>query len=664
MQFQLPRPVWQIDQGALVQITHPTPPVSQPELSRYSLQNHQRYIVQPSPQIHQGAALIDSSPPIPILSQPIQLRYRLASLPPATIPQTDGAAAATPPQSIPPAAILIQPDLSYYARTIRIPSLYAAVLDQAATSPAQMYTFERPRQLFTISQQQSGVVADGGGTTIQDWFVYPTSQPELRRYNLPDPNRYAGPGPVRQTDGSVLQSVSPIPSVGQPDRAAWYVPIPSRYLDLVSKSFTGAPIQQSYLFPPSQPESLANLSQVRYRQDIRPFIDTIIFGNVPSYIFPVNQPDPARSSAPQEPRYRSDATRYTDGPIRQQTYLFPPAQPDQSRWAVLSAARLSIVGPTIQISTIQQGYLFPVSGFEFSRSIPRSIIDAPRYTDGVPVSQSYIFPVPQPERRYYVTHRMSDSGVNRPVEGTTIQATYLFPTSQSDPYRVAGRLQLGQPQQLTTSIPAVPQSYLFPVGQPDHRPQPQSLRYLVQAPVSTIGSTVASTYLFPVGQPVLDYSFLSRTFLSFRGWQDFASTFVPPPPPYLGRALYFLPMIDTDPLPLTLDPIITAPIELPSISTAALPLSQEPYDMRTVYQDPAESIPYASNLDSAADPITNAVWTVSPSGPVITTPANTPIQSVVKMSGVSDGATYTLRCVITTASGLVFARQILVVGAI
>ena len=74
--------------------------------------------------------------------------------------------------------------------------------------------------------------------------------------------------------------------------------------------------------------------------------------------------------------------------------------------------------------------------------------------------------------------------------------------------------------------------------------------------------------------------------------------------------------------------------------------------MSVLGQKASETIHY--KLPVVGDTITSAVWSISPSGPTVTTVATTSTYSVCAISGTTSGVVYALKCMLSVASGQIF----------
>jgi hypothetical protein len=77
-------------------------------------------------------------------------------------------------------------------------------------------------------------------------------------------------------------------------------------------------------------------------------------------------------------------------------------------------------------------------------------------------------------------------------------------------------------------------------------------------------------------------------------------------------------------------------------------------------QHASENVPYRVQL--SGDVLSSALWSITPSGPVISAPANTSAASTVLVSQITAGTTYQLVVVVTGASGGKWERGVEIKG--
>jgi hypothetical protein len=77
-------------------------------------------------------------------------------------------------------------------------------------------------------------------------------------------------------------------------------------------------------------------------------------------------------------------------------------------------------------------------------------------------------------------------------------------------------------------------------------------------------------------------------------------------------------------------------------------------------QHASENVPYRITL--SGDTLSSALWSISPSGPVVSAPANSAQTSTVLVSQITAGTTYQLVVVITGGSGGKWERSVEIKG--
>ena len=329
MLYQLPINKVGSIQGPTILETSPIPPVSQPEMNAYSrISNWQRYEVQTVLPIL-GLAPQDTSP-IPPVSQP-NLNYYFPSINrylwegPEQL--FDGAVSqATFP--IPPVS---QPSLNHFAKIMN------------------WERYDVPTKLPIL-----------GASIMRTDPIPPVSQP-LFNYYVPSINRYIDEV-IKQVSGSTNVRTDPIPPVSNP-LFNYYKPEINRYIDSVVKSLTGgttqqtylgfkslfvwngssvvesavatpisgSSVQQTYLFPLSEP--VFNY----YRRNT--FSDVFFYEHFASatvaqtYIFPLSQPEyQLFSLRTQILRYLVDTTKRFEGSTSVRTDPIPSAYQHMNRY--------------------------------------------------------------------------------------------------------------------------------------------------------------------------------------------------------------------------------------------------------------------------------------------------------------------------------------------
>lgn len=76
--------------------------------------------------------------------------------------------------------------------------------------------------------------------------------------------------------------------------------------------------------------------------------------------------------------------------------------------------------------------------------------------------------------------------------------------------------------------------------------------------------------------------------------------------------------------------------------------------MNAFEQHSTETIAYKQEVTQ--DPITSAIWTITPSGATLTQVATTTTETTCMVSGMTAGKVYQLKVLITCESGQVFER--------
>lgn len=468
-------------QGPTVQGTFPVPPVSQPEFGNYLRQEMNRFVVDAPKQLHQGATILKTFP-------------------------------------VPP---ISQPELAYYV---------ADVVNRILTGPRAQ--------------------ADQGATRQQTHPIPPVSQPLFNHY-LPDENRYLEPL-VKRFDGATRLQTFPVLPISQP-LFNWYWPDVNLYLwQGPRQQFEGAIRQQTYIFPVVQPYIVTSIQQPELIKRLEPPVvtsaQTYIFALSQPYILPANpQPEVIRQFQgatvqqtyifPLSQPYIVPAVQHPDPGLRrfdgattQQTYAFPLLQP----YIVTSVQQPDPVKrlepPPV---TTAQTYVFPISQPYIIPYIqqPETI----KRFDGAIRQATFIFPVSQPEFRYYIPDA-NRPGPSPQFQGATSQQTYIFPLSQ--PLVLAQPATYSEVAKQLTQIVSVQTFPVFQVLQPDFTwyfrntfaqvfravegptiqrtdpippvSQPELARYsalemnryiIGATPQPHQGATVQQTYIFPLSQP-------------------------------------------------------------------------------------------------------------------------------------------------------------------
>jgi len=272
-QYPIPKPPIQFP---ATQQTFPVFQPNQPNLAAYARQEANRFIVEAPKQLHQGATRQQTFP-VPPVSQPLFNHY----LPDANryveplVKRTEGATRQQTyifPVSQPYIVTSIQqpepvkrlePPVVTTAQTYIFPLLQPYIVP-AVQQPEvvkrfegairqQTYIFEPSQPDFhyyvpDINWLMLGPRAQFDGATRQQTYIFPLSQPLV----LAQPATYSET--FRQLDQRVSQQTFPVPPVSQPDQAAYAALERNRFLVEASKQLhQGATLQQTYIFPLSQP---------------------------------------------------------------------------------------------------------------------------------------------------------------------------------------------------------------------------------------------------------------------------------------------------------------------------------------------------------------------------------------------------------------------------
>jgi hypothetical protein len=80
-------------------------------------------------------------------------------------------------------------------------------------------------------------------------------------------------------------------------------------------------------------------------------------------------------------------------------------------------------------------------------------------------------------------------------------------------------------------------------------------------------------------------------------------------------------------------------------------------------QTPSEKLPYTCYIEpSNNDTVSNASWSISPTGPTVSSPTNSGASSTVFVSGVTLGVSYSLSVLLTGATTAIYAGLIEIDG--
>jgi hypothetical protein len=409
---------------------------NQPELVRYQERQRLRFVVDAEPQIDQGA--------------PKQQRYEF-------VPN--------------------QPELRRFAdrQALRFVVDAPAQLHQGATrQPSYEFTPNQP-ELARWAQRERARILGGSplrveGATVQPWYVFPVQQPTAAAWAAQWSGVRQSPGPESPLDTG---SAPPPPVdvfrvLDQPVRAiARQQPIAAWLLD--------TPTAGSYLFSVSQPVSRRRFQLPRPK----PPIDVTVAPSTQTDLYPVNQPDLSRWLAREQARALGGPVPQTSGAtVQAGNFVFPVPQPVRDYYGrdrmPAPTTTLPILGPTV---TTGASYEFPVNQPNLTawlaRERSRTLGTGSPYprTEGATIQQTYVFPVSEPDARFYVRNTFAETKV--PIAGAAV---------------------------------VVAQSYEFKVSTPEFRfYAPDAVRYARtgSAPQIDTGATRQQTYIFPVNQPEL-----------------------------------------------------------------------------------------------------------------------------------------------------------------
>lgn len=451
-------------------------------------------IPRPKPQIDRGATIQQSVPPIPPVQQPDHRRYAqhanaLRFVVAAVVAIHQGS---TVQPTHPTPTVTTRPEFRYYA-----PDVNRYVAASMIGPRAQV---------------------DQGPTRLSTDPVPPVTVHPSAHYYRYEPNRLlvgaGNMGPDAQVDGATVQPWFIYP-VKQPD-FKYYTPDPNRLLlgggNMGPDPQTdGATRQQTFVFPISQPEAAYRVPLARSVAQTGPQAQLLTVAVAQTSIFPPNQPEISRFSAQHALRFVVDAPRQPDqGATVQPSFEFIPNQPEPIRYALRDLAR-SAGGPVPQLvgATVHDWFVYPVNepviGPGRLQLPPSTRIDVP-----IAVVQADVYPVGQPEliARMRLELARQLGGPVAQLEGAPLQQGYVFPVSQPEiAYQgplVASRSQTGPVGQLLGVTITIAQTYLFPPNQPElsRFATPQMLRFVIDAGKSLHqGAAVQATSIFPPNQP-------------------------------------------------------------------------------------------------------------------------------------------------------------------
>lgn len=217
-------------------------------------------------------------------------------------------------------------------------------LDGATSQQAYIFPVSQPEPTRVLPVGLRYLVdapkySDGAVIFAPASFIFPPNQPELRWWNIMDPNRRPVEGPQPQLQGATSQAWFIYP-LDQPWRALWERQAQQqRYLVGVVPQLQGATDQQTYLFPLSQPV----LVPPRQIHEARKMFE----GFTQSFVFPLSQPTLGQRQV------QLPATQRIDVLVQPQTYIFPVSQPTPGRRPTHPTWTLSFFEGLISVSVIR-----------------------------------------------------------------------------------------------------------------------------------------------------------------------------------------------------------------------------------------------------------------------------------------------------------------------
>lgn len=402
------------------------------QINRSILPSDQRYRSDVAPQVHQGAT-IQATSPIPGVSQPETAYYRSDIVNRITQRGTQHLFLPNPQTYIFPPGL---PEFRYYTPDENRYNVY----------------LEGPRPIFERIPQSTHPVPK-------------TNVPEFAYYK-PDINRYIWEGPEQIVDGPTRRDIFPPPPVGQ---ATWWQlsrfdinRIPAFNLYMLLHMAADPPVPQTYIVP----------SNVTIQRRARMIVSAKYPPDGGSPVHPQSYVFGQTTTFRKQARMIVAARRVPEGGLFQQTYIFPPNQPELAYEPIKHTNRY-------QVEVVKRWQ-------EAAAAI------APQW---------YVFPVNEPDFRNYV--RNTYAATFTPIQGTTLQQTYIFPLLQ--PYLTAPTpsQQPDAARRPDQMVPTFIPHNIYTPNQPEisRFSAQNALRYVVDAPKRFEGITVQPTYIFPVSQP-------------------------------------------------------------------------------------------------------------------------------------------------------------------
>jgi hypothetical protein len=315
-----------------------------------------------------------------------------------------------------------------YADVRQQPNIRPPILGVTVTA-TQTYLFPVSQPTTIPYPQQPEIPKRTEGATKQQQYIFPVSQPEYSYYK-PDINRFIWEGPDQMFDGAIKQQTYLFPP-NQPDQARYNFPDLNRYPQEGQQPqiHQGATKQATSPIPPvSQPQNYAD-----QRQQPAPKLSIlgVTVTTAQTYVFSPNQPEFSYYK-PDINRFQDELVKRTEGATNQSTFPIPQTNQPQN----YADNRQQPVQPVQVLGTtviIGQSFVFPVNQPEARYYFP----DTNRYTDPVTkrfegttplISQSYIFPVNQPN--YAAYKGVYGTRIAIPLDGSSNQQTYVFLPSQ------------------------------------------------------------------------------------------------------------------------------------------------------------------------------------------------------------------------------------------
>lgn len=233
-------------------------------------------------------------------------------------------------------------------------------------SGPELIAYQRQLDLNRYTPTINGPVEQFSGATVQQTYLFPPNQPEMRRYNFTDINRaWLWEGPEQQVDGSTRQQTYIFPP-NQPELNAFTSKANlNRYNVEVTKQVNqGAILQAWYIYPVNQPQFKY------YLPDINRFLATDGMGPQrqntgatiqQTYVFSSTQPE-LRYNFPDLNRYLNEGSGQildqTIVPVVVQTYIFGVYQPDNNRMYLVRSQNgaFTVLDSVVVPSTSKQYY--------------------------------------------------------------------------------------------------------------------------------------------------------------------------------------------------------------------------------------------------------------------------------------------------------------------